>query len=48
MLDLVLSNQFKKDLKQIAKRGYNLNLLENVVNILASSGKLDDRYHDHA
>ena len=48
MLDIVLSNQFRKDLKQIARRGYDISLLENVVNILASSGQLEERYRDHA
>lgn len=48
MLDIVLSNQFKKDLRQIAKRGYDLDLLEAVVNTLAASEPLDEKYRDHA
>ena len=48
MLDIVLSNQFKKDLKQIAKRGYDLNALNYVVDKLASLEQLDERYRDHA
>lgn len=48
MLDIVLSNQFKKDLKLMARRGLNLDLLENVVNILASGTSLDERFRDHA
>ncbi len=35
MLDVILSNRFKKDLKAISKRGYNLDLLDDVVNKLA-------------
>ena len=31
MLNVVLSNRFKKDLKTAAKRGYDLDLLETVV-----------------
>lgn len=30
-LNIVLSNQFKKDLKLISKRGYNLDLLNSIV-----------------
>ena len=48
MLDVVLSNQFKKDLRQIAKRGYDLELLENVVNRIASMEQLDEKYRDHS
>lgn len=36
MLDIVLSNQFKKDLKLILKRGYNIELMNEVVDKLAS------------
>ena len=35
MLNVVLSNRFKKDLKTISKRNYNLDLLDEVVNTLA-------------
>lgn len=48
MLEIVLSNQFKKDLKLIAKRGYNLDLLNDVVDKIASLEPLDERYRDHA
>ena len=34
MLDLVITNQFKKDLKRIRKRGYNLSLLEDILHTL--------------
>lgn len=48
MLKIVLSNKFKKDLKLAQSRGYNLNLLENVVNTLASQQELSAQYRDHA
>lgn len=48
MLDLVITNQFKKDLKRIRKRGYNLNLLDNVLKTLQNEVPLDDKYRDHA
>ena len=47
MLDIVLSNQFKRDLRQIAKRGYDLTLLDDVVSRLARSERLEARYQDH-
>lgn len=47
MLDIVVSNRFKKDLKLAMKRGYNMALLETVVECLASGQLLEKRYHDH-
>lgn len=35
MYEIVLSNRFRKDLKLAAKRGYNISLLEQVVDTLA-------------
>ena len=47
MLDIVASNQFKKDLKLAVKRGLNLAHLNEVVTALARQEKLDDKYRDH-
>ena len=47
MLDIVVSNRFKKDLKLAIKRGYNMALLETVVECLASGQLLEKRYQDH-
>ena len=47
-LDIVLSNRFKKDLKLIAKRGYDLNLLDSVVEKLASKLPLEEKHRDHS
>lgn len=47
MLRIVLSNHFKKDLKLIQKRGYDIALLDKVVNLLALRKKLPDFYKDH-
>ena len=47
MLELVLSNRFKKDLKTIMRIGYNLDLMEEVVDTLLAQGQLDEKYHDH-
>ena len=47
MLDVVLSNHFKKDLKKLAGRGYDLDLLDEVVSKLAAEIPLDEKYRDH-
>lgn len=48
MLDIVASNRFKKDLKQIIRRGYRIELLDEVVKKLAGKEPLDEKYRDHA
>lgn len=47
MLRIVPSNKFKKDLKLAVKRGYDIKLLENLVNRLANEEPLDPKYKDH-
>lgn len=42
------TNKFKKDLKTIKKRGYDLSLLEKVVNTLANGEQLDIKHRDHS
>ena len=41
------SNQFKKDLKIAAKRGYKIELLSDVIQKLANGETLDSKYRDH-
>ena len=41
------SNQFKKDLKLAAKRGYKIELLTDVIKKLANGEVLDPKYKDH-
>ncbi|HIR34617.1 MAG TPA: type II toxin-antitoxin system YafQ family toxin [Candidatus Faecimorpha stercoravium] len=48
MLNIILSNRFKKDLKLAAKRRYNLDLLDEVVKMLACHETLPDKYRDHS
>lgn len=48
MLDVVLSNQFKKDLKRAKKRGLPLDELEVIVDKLAAEQPLDAQNHDRA
>ena len=47
MLNIVLSNRFKKDLKTISKRNYNLDLLDEVVSTLAEQKPLPEKNKDH-
>lgn len=47
MLEIVLSNQFKKDLKLANKRGLNLELLNEVVTKLANQEELPQSNKDH-
>ena len=48
MLDVVFSNQFKRDLKQAEKRGYDLSLLEPVIDRLVNGIQLPKKYKDHS
>lgn len=45
---IVQTGKFKKDLKAVIKRGYNIALLEVVVDTLASGQELPIKYKDHA
>ncbi len=47
MLDVVFSTRFKKDLKLAKKRGYNLDLLNEIVVKLQNRESLDPKNHDH-
>lgn len=47
MLEIKLSNRFKKDLRLAVKRGFNTDDLYKVVNIIASGQQLDRKYGDH-
>ena len=47
MLEVVLSNRFKKDLKLAAKRGCDLSLLESIVHQLAAQQPLPEKNRDH-
>lgn len=48
MLDIRYSAQFKRDYKTIIKRGYNPQLLGDVLNLLCACQPLPARYRDHA
>ena len=42
-----MSSKFKKDYKQILKRGYNVDLLKEVIKLLSFDTTLPEKYKDH-
>ena len=44
---VIPSNQFKKDLKLAAKRGYKIELLTDVIKKIADGEVLEPKYKDH-
>ena len=47
MLTIKYETGFKKDYKRILKRGYDVSLLEEVINQLANKIPLPKKYKDH-
>ncbi len=47
MLTIKYETTFKKDFKRIVRRGYNISLLENVIEMLANEKTLPQKYKDH-
>ena len=45
---VIMTNEFSKDLKQLDKRGYDLEKIKNVILKLANENKLLDKYKDHS
>ena len=41
------TGEFKRSLKRCLKRGYDEQLLTDVLNILAAEGRLPEKYHPH-
>jgi len=48
MLTIKYQTAFKKDYKRIKKRGYDVRLLEKVIELLAAGKGLPVEYRDHA
>ena len=48
MLTIKYETTFKRDFKRIVKRGYNVRLLEEVIEILANGETLPEKYKDHS
>ncbi len=47
MYQVRTTNRFEKDVKRCVKRGYNMTLLRNVIELLAQTGTLPPQYHPH-
>lgn len=47
MLEVVLSNQFKKDLRSAKKRGCRIEKLTAVIDLLAEQKSLPEKHRDH-
>lgn len=47
MLIVKYTNSFKRDVKLMKKRGLNIDLLKDVIEKLANSKPLPEKYHDH-
>ncbi|MBQ9657988.1 MAG: type II toxin-antitoxin system YafQ family toxin [Clostridia bacterium] len=47
MLTIKYTNLFKKDYKLMKKRGLNIKLLQQTIEILATNKTLPDKYKDH-
>ena len=48
MLELIVTNKFKKDLKRIRQQGKDLDLLQDVLQTLPEENELDAKHRDHA
>lgn len=48
MYRIVATGKFRKDLKVIMKRGYNMKLMDEVVGKLSNGEKLPEKNKDHA
>ena len=45
--EVIYSNNFKKDLKNVIKQGKDLNKLNKIVDVLANGEELDLKHKDH-
>ena len=48
MLEIVRTNLFKKQLKQCRKRGWDMDAMQTVVDMLQKGEMLPEKYRDHA
>ena len=46
-LEMTYSGNFKRDYRLIQKRGYDMELLKDLVEMLKTGEPLDEKYHDH-
>ena len=47
MMKIKYTNKFKKSLKLAVKRGFDINLLQDLVIKIQHGIKLDEKYRDH-
>ncbi len=47
MLTIKYESTFKKDFKRVVKRGYQISLMETVIDMLANEIPLPPKYKDH-
>ena len=47
MFEILYSGRFKRDYRLMKKRGYDMELLRDVVDLLRAGIPLDEKYHDH-
>ena len=47
MYEVQMTKTFRKDTERCRKRGYDMELLRTVINILSTKGKLPDKYLPH-
>lgn len=47
MYQIDYSNRFNKDLKRCMKRGLNIKLIKEAIDLLADTGKLPQKYRAH-
>lgn len=48
MFQIKFTNQFKKNYRLLAKRGFDISLLDSVINSLIIGKKLGEKYKDHS
>ena len=48
MLDLIYTGRFRKDLKVCDKRGYDMELIQQVIATLRIPASLEPKYRNHA
>ena len=48
MLELKTTSKFRRDLKLVKKRGFDIKLLQNVIDTLLRMEDLEEKHHDHA
>jgi len=47
MYQIDYTNRFNKDLKRCIKRGLNIKLIKDAIDLLAEKGSLPQEYHPH-